>query len=79
MVRKTIRLTDTQAKRLKELAQRERTSVSELIRRGVDILLETDARQEARRRAAEAVGLFSSGDHDVSSRHDEYLAKAEGE
>ena len=79
MVRKTLRLTDIQARRHEELAQREKTSVSALVCRGVDIVLQTHARQEIRGRAAEAVGLFSSGDRDVSVRHDEYLAKAEGE
>ena len=75
MVRTSIQLTDTQVEQLEQIAQRERLSVSELVCRAVDVFLV----QQARRRAAAAVGVFSSGDRDVSVRHDEYLAKADRE
>ncbi|MCX6375807.1 MAG: CopG family transcriptional regulator [Armatimonadetes bacterium] len=76
MVRKTIHITEIQAWMLKQRARQERVSESELVRRGLDIVLETGSRsKEARQRALRAVGAFSSGDTDVSERHDEYLAE----
>lgn len=76
MVRKMIQISEVQARQLEMRARLEGVSMSELIRRGLDIVLETPNRnQEVRRRAAKAVGLFSSGERDVSVRHDEYLAE----
>ena len=76
MVRKMIQISETQARKLEQRAKMEGVSMSELVRRGLDIVLETRPRsEEVRRRALLTVGLFASGDSDVSERHDEYLAE----
>jgi hypothetical protein len=77
MVRTIVQLTETQSKALKERAREQGISASELVRQGVDMVLGSrigDA--EARKRAMAAVGFVSSGDTDVSERHDDYLAEA---
>jgi len=82
MIRTQIQLKEAQYRSLKELAARQRTSVAELIRRAVDILLETSGtipEEERRRRASTIIGLFHSGKPDISARHDEYLDEAYGE
>ena len=76
MVRKMIQLSETQARKLEQRAKRDGVSMSELVRRGVDIVLETPKRDnEARRKAALIVGMVSSGVSDIAQRHDEYLAE----
>lgn len=76
MVRKMIQISETQARKLEQRAKMEGVSMSELVRRGLDIILETRPRsEEVRRRALLAAGIFSSGDTDVSERHDDYLAE----
>lgn len=76
MIRKTIYISESQAQRLELLARLKKVSESELVRRGLDIVLETPScSPEVRRRAMRAIGLFASGDTDVSERHDEYLAE----
>lgn len=76
MVRKMIQITETQARKLERRAKMEGVSMSELVRRGLDIVLETPRRnQEVRRRAALAIGIASSGVPDIGQRHDEYLAE----
>jgi len=82
MVRTQIQLTETQAARLKGLASAEKTSMAELIRRGVDLYL--TARQdgltaeERKGRALAVGGRFHSGLGDLAQRHDDYLAEAFG-
>ena len=77
MVRKMVLISETQARRLEQRAKMEGVSMSELFRRGLDIVLETRPRSdEVRKKALSAVGAFSSGDTDVSERHDDYLAEA---
>jgi hypothetical protein len=56
-------------------------SVADLIREGVDRVLEgerSDTTAERMRRAARAFGRFRSGTADLSSRHDEYFAGVAG-
>jgi hypothetical protein len=75
MVRKIIQLTEPQAEALERRAKEQGMSVSALVRQSVDRLLSTPSlNDEIRRRAMEAVGFVSSGDADVSVRHDDYLA-----
>jgi hypothetical protein len=79
MVRTQIQLSEEQSKALKELAAREDKSVAELIRMSVDALLMTKqavSSQERRRRALAVAGKFRSGDRDLASDHDQYLAEA---
>jgi predicted transcriptional regulator len=59
MIRTQIQITDTQAQKLKELAASQNKSVAELIRQGIDVLLEQQfivSEQEQRQRAL-AAGL----------------------
>ena len=77
MVRTQIQLTETQARRLKQLAAAQGRSMADLIRTTVDALLaQPDAHDhEARRaRALRAAGRFRSGVRDLSSQHDRHLA-----
>lgn len=76
MVRKTIYITEVQAQRLAVLAKLEKVSESELVRRGLDLVLQRPSRSpEVRRRAMGAIEVFASGDTDVSEHHDKYLAE----
>jgi hypothetical protein len=80
MVRTQIQLTESQAARLKELAQAESTSMAELIRRGVELYLAAAqgslTEDDRRRRALAVVGGFRSGVPDLAERHDDYLDEA---
>ena len=79
MFRTQIQLTEEQAYALKRLAAKKGSSVSELIRQSVDILLQTAALidpQEQRSKAIAAAGKLQDGPPDLSSKHDQYLAQA---
>jgi ABC-type taurine transport system substrate-binding protein len=78
MIRTQIQLTEEQAQALKTLAAARRTSVADLIRQSVDEWLRQTIGMdlaERRRRAIAAAGRFLSGQADISSRHDDYLAE----
>lgn len=82
MVRTQIQLTEEQSQALKRLASERRISVAELIRQAAEDLLRqssTLSRVEMKRRALAAAGRFRSGEKDLSTRHDEYLAEIYGE
>ena len=79
MVRTQVQLTEEQLATLRSLAAQQEVSVSELVRRAVDILAvaqPTPSPVELRRRAIAVAGRFAFGDHDVARRHDDYLAEA---
>ncbi len=79
MIRTQIQLTEQQIEGLREVARREKLSISEVIRRALDETLAASAsvsRAELMRRAAEVAGRFASGHSDVSVEHDQYLAEA---
>ena len=59
MIRTQIQITDTQAQKLKELAASQNKSVAELIRQGIDVLLEQQfiVSEQERRQRALAAGL----------------------
>ena len=79
MVRTQIQLTEKQAKSLKAVAARRGTSVAELIRQGIDSVLEQETSpqpEELRTRAIAVAGRFRSSLGDVARRHDDYLGKA---
>ncbi len=84
MIRTQVQLNEQQLEALRVLANRERVSLSELIRRGVDRLLSAggdepgDLLKERRRRALAAVGRHASGHEDGSERHDELAAENYG-
>jgi len=77
MVRTIIQLTEKQAERLRRRAKAENVSMSELVRRGVDVILSAprlDA--EIVRRAKAAAGSADLGLADLSARHDDHFAEA---
>ena len=79
MIRTQIQLTEEQAQALKMLAAKEGHSVAELVRQSVDELIRKRVGisvDERRRRAIAAIGRFRSGQSDVSTDHDKYLAEA---
>ncbi|MBS3909918.1 MAG: ribbon-helix-helix protein, CopG family [Actinobacteria bacterium] len=79
MVRTQVQLTKEQIEALKKLAGKKHVSVAELVRRGVDIVIRSEAEvsgEELRQRAISAAGKFRSGKPDLSTEHDEYLAEA---
>ncbi len=79
MIRTQIQLTEEQARKLKATAARRGTSVSELIRQGIDSVLaqETSPQpEELRARAIAVAGRFHSSLNDVARRHDDYLGEA---
>jgi hypothetical protein len=78
MVRTQIQITEEQAAALKERSALLGVSMAELIRRGIDRILEPNGgslQEERVRRAIQAAGRFRSGLHDVSANHDKYLAE----
>ncbi|MCL5103332.1 MAG: ribbon-helix-helix domain-containing protein [Armatimonadetes bacterium] len=79
MVRAIVQLTESQAKELRERAREQGISVSELVRRGVDLVLRTGiTNAEVRKRAKAAVG-FIKDVPDLSVNHDKYLAEVNAE
>jgi len=66
-------LDDRQKRALRRLAEQENTTLSELIRRGVDLLL---TRLPAGKDPAyRLIGLFASGVDDLAENHDEYIVQ----
>lgn len=66
-------LDDRQNMALRRLAREEDITISELIRRGVDLLLETIPAEKDS--AYQIIGLGRSGIADLGMHHDEYLAQ----
>jgi hypothetical protein len=80
MERTQISLTEEQARRLRRLAKRRRTSMAALVRDAVDRAYPPAGRADERwARALAAVGGFHSGRSDTSEEHDRDLAEAFGE
>lgn len=79
MLRTQIQLTEEQAKALKEMASREGVSMAELVRRGVERILEESDRREQRQRALSMLGRYHGGAPDVSVNHDRYLDEIYGD
>jgi hypothetical protein len=78
MVRTQIQLTDEQARAIKKIAAAKGVSIAEVIRRAVEGAIKSSTRadmEERQKRALEIVGKFRSGKHDVSKKHDAYLAE----
>ncbi len=79
MNRTQIQLTEDQIRALKKLAAEKGVSVAELVRQGVDLVLQASSgvsRTERLRRAIAASGRFRSERGDLSIRHDDYFAEA---
>ena len=68
-----IYLDDRQNQALRRLAKEKNTSVSELVRRGIDLLLgQLPAGHDP---AYQLIGLGASGAMDIAEKHDEYLVQ----
>ena len=79
MVRTQIQLSEEQRTKLRKIAAEQGVSIAELIRQGVDRILEAYGRPErgeVLERAAAAAGRFRSGETDVATDHDRYLHRA---
>jgi predicted DNA-binding protein len=78
MIRTQIQLTEEQAQELKKLAAAQNRSIADLVRDGVDRVLESTggSRRERMLRAASAFGRFRSGTTDLAARHDDDFAEA---
>lgn len=79
MVRTQILLTEEQAARLHELAISEGKSMAELVRQGVDYILQARSlatREERQQWALSVVGQFTADTPDLARDHDRYLAEA---
>lgn len=81
MIRTQIQMKKEQIDYLKKMASVQHLSVAELIRRGVDILINSSGFidiEERRRRAISAAGRFRSGISDLSEKHDRYYSETLG-
>ncbi len=78
MVRLQVQLTESQIQALKKMSAEQGVSISELIRRGVDRQLSSQAasRRDHLDRLKERVQQFDSGIKDLAQEHDRYLAEA---
>lgn len=68
-----IYLDDQQNRALRRLAKEKNASISELIRRGIDLLLDQVPVEEDP--AYQMIGLFSSGLPNLAEDHDEYIVQ----
>jgi hypothetical protein len=82
MVRTQVQLSKPQWQALKRLAAERGVSLAEMVRQGVDAVLnecgESEER-EVRQRARLAAGALHGGPGDLARRHDDYLAEAYSE
>ena len=78
MVRTQIQLTEVQAVALREMSAARNQSLAELVRKGVDLLVEQSGEPNRLERAKSVVGRFASGSGDGSRGHDKHLANAFG-
>ncbi len=79
MIRTQVQLSEHQYSSLKELAGKENVSISELVHRGVDLLVKSaygPSEPERRANALAVLGRFSDDTSDVAEHHDRYLAEA---
>ena len=79
MIRTQIQVTEEQMIALKKISAERNVSVAELIRNGIDHLIQTQnyvSLAERRKHAIALSGRFHAGDKDnnVSENHDDYLA-----
>jgi len=79
MIRTQVQLTEEQSISLKRLSAEKGKPVAELIRQGIDIVLQSAdmvSPEEQRKRAISVAGRFQSGVSDLSRKHDKHLAEA---
>jgi len=79
MVRTQVQLTGQQIGELRKLSLSTGRSVADLVRQGVDSLLQAKSTSRPAlqvERALRIAGKFSSGSTDVSTHHDRYFAES---
>ena len=79
MIRTQVQLDENQYAYLKEMARAEKVSISALVRRSVDLIINQIHRpseSDRRKNALSALGRFSDHATDVAENHDQYLAEA---
>ncbi len=77
MVTRQIEITEDQERYLEEIAARQGRPVVDLIRAGIDAVLQAEAsREDLKRRARALSGRFRSDVSDLSAGHDRYLEEA---
>jgi hypothetical protein len=79
MIRTQVQFTEDQMKKLKELASQKNTSIAELVRQGVDVIINRNVlidHSAKISRAIDVCGRFHSGRKDISTRHDDFLGEA---
>lgn len=80
MIRTQIQLTESQARRLRQIAQEHQVSLAEVIRRCIERSLEAEfsSLPERYARAGRLIGKFQDrqGKKDISTAHDAYLDRA---
>lgn len=78
MIRTQIQLEPDQYEHLKALAARRSTSIAQLVRAGVDLVLASERTEAGWERFLGAAGAFRSPDgaRDVARHHDEHLPEA---
>lgn len=78
MIQTQVSINKSQINWLKNKARDKGVTVSQLIREGINLYRAKEERLtiEKRKKALAAVGRFSSGRSDISTRHDECLAEA---
>lgn len=76
-IRTQIQLSEDYYERLRDKAHRERTSIAELIRRGVGYVIGEKQKEPKRlkEKALAVVGRFKAKGTDVAKEHDRYLAE----
>jgi hypothetical protein len=78
MVRTQVQLTEEQSEGLRRLATTRGVSMAELVREGVEHILELDARTRTWERALSVVGKYQdpAGEAAVAEDHDRFLDEA---
>jgi hypothetical protein len=79
MIRTQIQLEKDQFEKIKKVAMLRGISLAELVRQGVDLILERASglsRDEVKKRAMALSGKFHSGQGNLSLKHDDHLAEA---
>ena len=76
VVRTQVQLTEEQACGLRALAVQRGVSLAELVREGVEHVLEESKRDELWQRSFQIIGRYTDTANDVSQNHDYYLEEA---
>jgi len=82
MVGTQVQFTEEQLATLRQTAAKRGASVSQVVRQGVERIIEDDrgpSQEELWRRARQTMGAFASDTGDLPERHDEYFAEACGQ